>query len=26
YGCWNAVETESPDFHRPEFFGELVIE
>ena len=25
YGMWNRVETETPDFHRPEFFGELVI-
>ena len=25
YGVWNRVETETPDFHRPEFFGELVI-
>jgi hypothetical protein len=24
YGAWSAVETPSPDFHRPEFFGELV--
>ncbi len=23
YGMWNPVETETPDFHRPEFFGEL---
>jgi len=26
YGCWNHVGTEHPDFHRPEYFGELVIE
>ena len=25
YAAWNAVETEAPDFHRPEFFGELVL-
>ncbi|MEA4831062.1 MAG: carbohydrate-binding family 9-like protein [Oscillospiraceae bacterium] len=23
---WNPVETEKPDFHRPDFFGELIIE
>lgn len=23
---WNAIEVETPDFHRPEFFGELVLE
>ena len=26
YGMWNPVDTEKPDFHRPEFFGTLVIE
>lgn len=25
YGMWSRCETEKPDFHRPEFFGELVI-
>jgi hypothetical protein len=24
YGAWSPVKTASPDFHRPEFFGELV--
>lgn len=24
YGAWSLVGTPSPDFHRPEFFGELV--
>ncbi|NMA83990.1 MAG: hypothetical protein GX962_09025 [Epulopiscium sp.] len=24
YGCWNLIETEKPDFHRPEYFGELI--
>ena len=24
YGAWSPVETPSPDFHRPEFFGTLV--
>jgi hypothetical protein len=24
YGAWSAVETPTPDFHRPEFFGEIV--
>ena len=26
FGMWNPVETEKPDFHRPEFFGTLTIE
>lgn len=26
YAAWNRVETEQPDFHRPEYFGRLVIE
>lgn len=25
YGMWNPVETKNPDFHRPEFFGQLVL-
>lgn len=25
YGAWSPVETETPDFHRPEFFGKLVL-
>ena len=25
YAAWNEVQTESPDFHRPEFFGEIII-
>lgn len=25
YGMWNPVETEKPDFHRPEYFGDFVI-
>jgi hypothetical protein len=24
YGAWNTVETPKPDFHRPEYFGQLV--
>lgn len=24
WGCWNKVETEHPDFHRPEYFGNLI--
>lgn len=24
--CWNPIETEKPDFHRPEFFGRLIFE
>ena len=26
YAAWSPVETETPDFHRPEFFGELRLE
>lgn len=26
YGCWNPIKISSPDFHRPEFFGDLVLE
>ena len=26
YGCWNPILTPQPDFHRPEFFGCLVME
>lgn len=26
YAMWNEVDTENPDFHRPEFFGKLIIE
>lgn len=26
YLTWNMVQSESPDFHRPEFFGDLVFE
>jgi hypothetical protein len=25
YVSWNPIEVENPDFHRPEFFGELVM-
>lgn len=25
YAAWNKVETESPDFHRPEYFGKVII-
>ena len=25
FGMWNPVRTEKPDFHRPEYFGNLVI-
>lgn len=25
YGMWSEVGTENPDFHRPEYFGELII-
>ena len=23
YGAWNFIDLPSPDFHRPEFFGEI---
>ncbi|NSW90041.1 MAG: carbohydrate-binding family 9-like protein [Firmicutes bacterium] len=26
FGCWNPIKVESPDFHRPEFFGDLILE
>jgi hypothetical protein len=26
FGMWNEVLTEDPDFHRPEYFGELILE
>ncbi len=26
YGMWNPVGTESPDFHRPEYFGTLIVD
>ncbi|PCJ63356.1 MAG: hypothetical protein COA79_00690 [Planctomycetota bacterium] len=26
FGCWNKIKLESPDFHRPEFFGEIIFE
>ena len=26
YLSWNPVKTENPDFHRPEFFGELIFD
>ena len=26
YGMWNPVGTEKPDFHRPEFFGTLILD
>ena len=26
WGAWNSVKTSQPDFHRPEFFGEIVFE
>lgn len=25
YGCWNPIENEFPAFHKPEYFGELMI-
>lgn len=26
FGVWNDIDWETPDFHRPEFFGRLVLE
>lgn len=26
YGTWNKILTEKPDFHRPEYFGKLIME
>ncbi|OGO91715.1 MAG: hypothetical protein A2Y17_13155 [Clostridiales bacterium GWF2_38_85] len=26
YGMWSPVGTEKPDFHRPEYFGDFIIE
>lgn len=26
YGMWNPVCTDKPDFHRPEYFGDFVID
>ena len=26
YGCWNAVKSPAPDFHRPEYFADMLIE
>lgn len=26
YGMWSVVDTQSPDFHRPEYFGTIVME
>lgn len=26
YGMWNEVLTKKPDFHRPEYFGELILQ
>ncbi|MBR5986441.1 MAG: carbohydrate-binding family 9-like protein [Clostridia bacterium] len=25
YGCWKKVLTQRPDYHRPEYFGEMVL-
>ena len=26
YGCWKMVDREKPDFHRPEYFGRMIVE
>lgn len=26
FGMWSPVDNETPDFHRPEFFGDLIVE
>ena len=25
YAAWSPVETQTPDFHRPEYFGERIL-
>lgn len=25
FGCWNPIGTPQPDFHRPEFFGRIIL-
>ncbi len=25
YACWSMIETDEPDYHRPEFFGKLIL-
>lgn len=26
YGCWNPIETKRPEFHCPQYFGQLILE
>jgi hypothetical protein len=26
YGCWNEIDSKAPNFHLPQFFGELILE
>lgn len=26
FGCWNRINCDQPDFHQPEYFGELILE
>ncbi len=26
FGSWNPIDTPAPDFHRPEFFGQLILD
>lgn len=26
FGCWNYIHSDKPDFHRPECFGQLILE
>lgn len=26
YGCWNKIDVPEPNFHRPEYFGSLILE
>ena len=26
YGCWNPIETKKPEFHCPQYFGQLILE
>lgn len=26
FGCWRPIEAPQPDFHRPDFFGEIILD
>jgi hypothetical protein len=25
YGCWSLIDVKAPDFHRPEYFGDIIL-